>query len=113
VPRLAQLADLQNHGALITDPAQPWHAGDFAPGSAPLSFRLDGEDLAPSPGDNPARDLGRLLVWLIHHANGLGLAVGPEQVLTTGSYTGMAFPDRPGLVAGELAGLPPVMLTLI
>ena len=113
VPRLAQLADLQNHGALITGPAQPWHAGDFSPTSVPLSFRLDDEDLAPGPGDNPAGDLGRLLVWLVHHANGLGLAVGPEQVLTTGSYTGMAFPERGGLVTGELAGLPPVILTLI
>jgi 2-keto-4-pentenoate hydratase len=54
-----------------------------------------------------------LLTWLVNHsAVSRGIAVTPETIITTGSYTGMHFPQEPGVVRGELAGLPPVELEL-
>ena len=107
VPKLNQLADLQNHGALIV--------GEFVAYDADLDFRspqahlvLNGRDVFRSAGTNPAGDPRRLLHWLVGHCNAQNIALPAGTVITAGSYTGMVFPEEAGLVEGEIAGLPAV-----
>ncbi|MBN3726636.1 2-keto-4-pentenoate hydratase, partial [Burkholderia sp. Ac-20379] len=109
VDRFAQLADLQNHGALIVGEPAPYDAR-YPFVSPALSFSFAGEAAAPAAaGSNPAVDPRRLLTWLVNHsAVERGIAVTPEQIVTTGSYIGMVFPAGPGLAEGRFDGLPPI-----
>lgn len=112
VDKLAQLADLQNHGALIVGEAAPYQS--TYPFLAPaMTFTYDGVNLLKAPPANPAGDPRRLLPWLVNHWVGQGLRVEPGMIATTGSYTGIYFPERPGVAVGQVAGLPPVSLTII
>jgi 2-keto-4-pentenoate hydratase len=115
VDKLWQLADLQNHGALVVGEAVEYR-GDFAFAQPEISFAFEGSDIAPKAPfnpHNPAGDPRRLLPWLVNHCTRLGLSLTPETVITTGSYTGMYFPSGPGTAVGTMAGLPPITLTLI
>jgi 2-keto-4-pentenoate hydratase len=112
VDKLCQLADLQNHGALVCGEALAYAAG--FPFTAPsLTFTLDGVDIVKAPVANPAGDPRRLLAWVVNHCTARGMAVGTDVVVTTGSYTGMHFASSPGTLVGEIRGLPPVSLTLV
>ena len=111
VPKLNQLADLQNHGALI--------AGDFVPYRADMDFvtphaqlQIDGEDKFIGTGANPAGDPRRLLHWLVGHCRAQKIALPAGTIITAGSYTGMFFVREPGTVTGTIAGLRPVTVTL-
>lgn len=108
----AQLADLQNHGALVLGEMTGYRA-DF-PFAAPApAFTFDGHDIAgTASGTNPAGDPRRLLAWLVNHASRRGIALPAGTVVTTGSYTGMYFPRAAGTAVGRIAGLPPVSVTL-
>lgn len=111
VDKLAQLADLQNHGALIVGEFSPYR--DDFPFEAPaLRFSFDGHDVVQSTPANPAGDPRRLLTWLVNHATSRGIAVTPATIVTTGSYTGMFFPKNAGTASGRIEGLAPVSLTL-
>lgn len=111
VDKLAQLADLQNHGALIVGEFTPYH--ESFPFTAPsLRFSFDGHDVVESTPANPAGDPRRLLTWLVNHATSRGVAVTPEMIVTTGSYTGMFFPRTAGTASGRIEGLAPVCVTL-
>ena len=109
---LCQLADLQNHGALIVGEFVPYDPR-FPFEQPPLTFTFAGQDIGGSTPVNPAGDPRRLLSWAVNHCLDQGLAVGPELVITTGSYTGAYFLSKPGLAAGEIAGLPPVQVQLV
>lgn len=109
---LIQLADLQNHLALVVGDAVPYDRGAFFE-SLPLLFEYEGHCIASGPCRNPAGDPRRLLPWLVNHACAQGQAIGPEQVLTTGSYTGLYFPETAGHALAEIEGLPPVSLRLV
>lgn len=111
VDKLAQLADLQNHGALIVGEFTPYHE-DFPFVALSLHFSFDGHDAVQTPPANPAGDPWRLLTWLVNHASSRGITVTQEVVVTTGSYTGMFFPDNAGTARGRIEGLAPVSLTL-
>ncbi|NMM01207.1 2-keto-4-pentenoate hydratase [Paraburkholderia sp. RP-4-7] len=111
VDKLAQLADLQNHGALIVGEFTPYRE-DF-PFVAPLArFTFEGRDVVEATPANPAGDPRRLLTWLVNHATSRGIAVTPEMVVTAGSYTGMFFPQSAGTASGLIEGLAPISLTL-
>lgn len=112
VDKLAQLADLQNHGALAVGAVVPY-AADFPFLAPSLSFEFDGVDIANGPPANPAGDPRRLLSWLVNHASGHGIAIVPEMIVTTGSYTSMHFVEQPGTAIGRIEGLPPVQLTMV
>lgn len=112
VDKLAQLADLQNHGALIVGQPVPYQA-TYPFTNPSMTFSYDGADiiLGESPF-NPAGDPRRLLPWLVNHCIGQGVALTPEMIVTAGSYSGVHFPDRPGTAIGQIAGLPPVQLVI-
>lgn len=111
VDKLAQLADLQNHGALIVGEFTPYR-DDFPFVAPSLRFSFDGHDVVEATPANPAGDPRRLLSWLVNHATSRGIAVTPETIVTAGSYTGMFFPRHAGTASGRIEGLAPVSLTL-
>ena len=112
VPKLVQLADLQNHGALIVGEMAAYRH-DFAFAAPQVDLCIDGVPLVRGIGSNPAGDPRRLLGWLVEHCRSKGLMLPAGSIVTTGSYTGMEFPARAGRVTGEIAGLPPVSVDLI
>ncbi|MEZ0600716.1 2-keto-4-pentenoate hydratase [Paraburkholderia sp. IW21] len=111
VDKLAQLADLQNHGALIVGEFTPYRE-DFPFVAPSASFSFEARDVVETTPANPAGDPRRLLTWLVNHATSRGIAVTTEMVVTTGSYTGMFFPKDAGTASGCIEGLAPVSLTL-
>lgn len=106
-PKLNQLADLQNHGALIIGPFIDYR-DDFAFDTPQATLLLNGQSIFSGPGPNPAGDPRRLLPWLVEHCQRHAIALPAGAVITAGSYTGMYFPKKPGTVAGRIAGLPAV-----
>jgi 2-keto-4-pentenoate hydratase len=107
VRKLNQLADLQNHGALII--------GEFIDCRDDFDFRnpqahlvINGQDVFNGPGTNPAGDPRRLLPWLVRHCREQNIALAADTVVTAGSYTGMYFPKESGTVTGWIDGLPAV-----
>lgn len=112
VPKLNQLADLQNHGALILGEFVPYSdAVDFVTPHAQL--QIDGVDVFTGTGANPCGDPRRLLHWLVGHCREQKIALPAGTVITAGSYTGMFFAQGPGQVTGTIAGLPEVAFTLV
>jgi len=112
IDRLWQLADLQNHGALVVgegvryDAAYPF----VTPG---MRFTFDGASAFGGQPANPAGDPRRLLAWVVNHSVSRGVAVEAGTVVTAGSYTGLYLPSSPGVARGEIDGLPPVQLSLV
>jgi 2-keto-4-pentenoate hydratase len=112
VDKLAQLADLQNNGALIVGEFAPYR-DDFPFVAPSLRFSFEERNVVLDAAANPAGDPRRLLPWLVNHcAVHRGVAVTPEMVITTGSYTGMFFPQSAGTASGCIEGLAPVSVTL-
>jgi len=112
VDKLAQLADLQNHGALIVGEEVAYRA-DFPFVSPALQFTFDHANIAAQAVANPAGDPRRLLPWLVNHCTcHRAIAVTPDMIVTTGSYTGMVFPSAAGVARGEIDGLPAVHVVL-
>ena len=113
-PRVApslQLADLQNHGALCVaaaiayDPAYPFD-------QPTTRFEFDGSSVLVATPRNPAGDPRRLLPWLVNHVTSRGAAFTDDIWVTTGSYTGMHFPEAAGVAVGKFEGLPEIRLTV-
>ncbi|MDB5846816.1 MAG: Hydratase/decarboxylase [Rhodoferax sp.] len=104
-PPLAQLADLQSHGALVLGPAAPFDV-------AALDLRRVEAQIFIGPtlakrtlGGNPGVDVWRLLAWLAKHCAARGQPLRKGQIVTTGSCTGMVF-ARPGdAVLADIASL--------
>jgi 2-keto-4-pentenoate hydratase len=102
---LAQLADLQSHGALILgEPAViDLDTLDLRTVQAYLAF--DGQPVASTCGANPAADLWRLVGWLAWHCVQRGQPLRAGQVITTGSCTGMLFAPEGAHVQAQLDGI--------
>jgi 2-keto-4-pentenoate hydratase len=111
VPPLTQLADLQNHGALVVGAAIAY-AEDFPFTSPALRFSAGGKTLFEGQGSNPAGDPRRLLPWVVRHCIAKRLPLPAGSILTTGTYVGAHFSVGPSLVRGEIDGLPPLEFTL-
>jgi 2-keto-4-pentenoate hydratase len=111
VDKLWQLADLQNHGALVVGEAVPYDP-DYPFLAPSLSFTFDGASIFEGKPSNPAGDPRRLLGWTVNHALSQGVTLEAGTVITAGSYTGIHFPARAGVAVGVIDGLPPVELTL-
>lgn len=110
--KLIQLADLQNHGALVVGDAVRYDA-TMSCVDVEATLTADGSKVSPPKVGNPAGDPRRLLPWLVNHACARGLTVTPQQVITTGSYTGMYFVRAGGRFVAEIKGLPAITLDLL
>lgn len=111
VDKLWQLADLQNHGALIVGEGVAYDR-DYPFATPGMHFTFGGASIVEGVPANPAGDPRRLLPWLVNHCVSRGVTVEPGAVLTCGSYTGMYFPAGAGVALGTIDGLPPVELSL-
>ena len=90
VDRLSQLADQQNHGALLVGPpAAAWAGVDAA--REPVRLTIDGEIRAEAVGGNSAGDPVRLLVWLANEGSRAWGGLRAGEAITTGSCTGTLF----------------------
>jgi 2-keto-4-pentenoate hydratase len=111
VAPLLQLADLQNHGALCVAEDVAYDAG--YPFYHPATrFDFNGSSVLVATPRNPAGDPRRLLPWLVNHVTSRGVAFTEDIWVTTGSYTGMHFPEAAGTAVGKFDGLPEIRLKL-
>ncbi|PLZ03983.1 hydratase [Burkholderia sp. WAC0059] len=115
VAPLAQLADAQNNGALVT--GRPKHYGALARSldfvAPELEFSYAGRTLVPRTPGNPAGDPRELLVWFVNHCAAMGITIEPDWTVTTGSYVGAHRIEEPGLVHGRIDGLGEVEFELL
>jgi 2-keto-4-pentenoate hydratase len=111
IPKLLQLADLQNNGALVVNEGVPYRA-DFDYLTPRASFQWGTETVFSGPARNPCGDPRRLVVWLVRTMLARGRRIGAGEILTAGSYTGCRFVTGPGEVKGEFEGLGAVHYTL-
>jgi 2-keto-4-pentenoate hydratase len=111
VDKLLQLADLQNHGALIVG-GQTKYDSHFPFLAPKLDFRFNGERITPNRPANSAGDPRRMLAWAVNRCTTRGRSFAQGTMVTTGTYTGCFFVTRPGTALGEIVGLPPVQLQI-
>ena len=102
---LAQLADLQSHGALVLGEPSPLRASDLDLRRVEAYLAFDGQPVASTYGANPAGDVCRLLAWLATHCARRGKPLRAGQVVTTGSCTGMLFAPEGAQVKAQLKGI--------
>lgn len=102
---LAQLADLQSHGALVLGAASPLSARDLDLRKTEAYLAFDGQPVASTYGANPAGDVWRLLGWLARHCALRGQPLRAGQVVTTGSCTGLLFAPEGAHVQAQLQGI--------
>jgi 2-keto-4-pentenoate hydratase len=109
-PPLAQVADLQTHGALVLGEAAAVapQAVDLRQLLAYLAF--DGQPVASTRGAHPHGDLWALLGWLAVHCTQRGQPLRAGQVVTTGSCSGLLFAPAGAQVEAHLDGLGRVRL---
>ena len=111
VETFTQLADFQNNDALVFGSFVPYK--DTYPFLSPeLSFSFGGTSIVKQPPSNPAGDPRRLLPWLVNQCILKGEKFRQGTIVTTGTYTGVYFPSKPGIAIGLIDGLPPVRLIL-
>ena len=103
---LAQLADLQNHGALVLGQAVPWPAqGPIDLRSLRATLAFDGQPVADARGSHPVGDVLPLLTWLARHARDRGRPLRAGDVVTTGSCTGLLFAWEGARVQADVEGV--------
>lgn len=109
---LAQMADLQSHGALVVGAPAQMNPADLDLRNVEAYLAFDGQPVASTRGANPAGDVWRLLGWLAWHCAQRGHPLRAGQVITTGSCTGMLFAPEGARVQAQLAGIGMVELQL-
>jgi 2-keto-4-pentenoate hydratase len=110
-PALAQLADLQSHGALVLGKACELREPGIDLPTTAAQLLQNGQVAKSTVGGNPADDVWRLLAWLANHCAARGLPLRKGQYVTTGSCTGMLF-ARPGdAVEGRIDSLGQVQVS--
>ena len=109
-PALAQLADLQSHGALVVGAPSRLDVSMVDLREVEAQLRLGNALVTSTKGGNPGRDIWRLLGWLACHCAKRGRPLRAGQVVTTGSCTGMAFANQGDEVHGSITGLGQVHL---
>lgn len=102
---LAQLADLQSHGALVLGEPSALSPQEVDLRTVQAFLAFDGQPVASTRGANPAADIWRLLAWLAFHCVRRGQPLRAGQVVTTGSCTGMLFAPKQARVQAHLAGI--------
>lgn len=107
---LAQMADLQTHGALIVGKPSTVRPADLELKHVEAYLALDGQPVASCRGANPAGDIWRLLAWLAWHAAQRGRPLRAGDIVTTGSCSGMLYAGEGMHVLADLKGIGSVEL---
>jgi 2-keto-4-pentenoate hydratase len=107
---LAQLADLQTHGALVLGAPAPLEAAGLDLRRIEAYLAFDGQPVASTYGAHADGDLWRLLRWLASHCAARGQPLRAGQVVTTGSCTGLLFAPEGATVQAQLKGIGLVQL---
>jgi len=107
---LAQLADLQCHGALVLGNPSALAPDELDLRGVEASLRFGTTLAARTQGGNPAQDAWRLLAWLALHCARRGQPLRAGQIVTTGSCTGLLGAPMDASVRGEVTGLGAVEL---
>jgi 2-keto-4-pentenoate hydratase len=102
---LAQVADLQTHGALVVGEPSTLRPADLDLREVVAYLAFDGQPVASCRGANPAGDVWRLLGWLAWHSARRGRPLRAGDVVTTGSCTGLLFAGEGMHVLAELDGI--------
>ena len=107
---LAQLADLQSHGALVLGQPAAVRPQDLDLRTLEASLTFDGKPVAHTRGGNTAQDIWYLLGWLATHCAQRGCPLLAGQIVTTGSCTGMLVAPDGTHVRAQLEGIGDVEL---
>ena len=102
---LAQLADLQCHGALVLGSPSAFVPAQLDLHTAEASLHFGTASAAHSHGGNPAQDVWRLMSWLARHCAQRGQPLRTGQIVTTGSCTGLLTAPMGMTVRGEIVGV--------
>ena len=102
---LAQLADLQSHGALVVGADTGLAANSVDLRKLQAELRINGQLVANTVGGNPAADVWHLMRWLAWHCTQRGQPLRAGQLVTTGSCTGMLFAPAGAQVAARIVGV--------
>ncbi len=108
---LTQLADFQNHGALIVGELVDYDQA-FPYMEVAVELQLDQHPLFSGSGKNNAGDPRRLLPWLVNHCRRFDVPLIAGDLVTCGSYVGVHFPNATGAVNGRIGTLPPISFDL-
>lgn len=109
--KLALLADNQANGAFCYGAGvAAWREVDFL--RQPASLAIDGATVASAVGGNAAGHPRRLLAWLANHLSRRGRGIAADDIVTTGTHTGLVF-AAPGATARvQFPGIGEASLTL-
>lgn len=99
---LAQLADLQCHGALVLGSPSTLASAQVNLRTVVASLSFGTASAAHTHGGNPAQDVWRLLSWLALHCAERGQPLRAGQIVTTGSCTGLLNAPLSVRVRGEV-----------
>jgi 2-keto-4-pentenoate hydratase len=102
---LAQMADLQTHGALVIGEPSTMKPADLDLRKVEAYLAFDGQPVASCRGANSGGDVWRLLSWLAWHAAQRGRPLRAGDVVTTGSCSGMLFAGEGMHVLADLKGI--------
>ena len=105
------LADSLSHGALVIGAHVPPRPA-LAMVEQSVELRVDERRLTLAKGSNPAGSPYRLIAWLANHAASRYGGLRKNQIVTTGSWTGMQFVAAGGRVSGCFPGIGDVMVSL-
>ena len=103
------LADLQSHGAMVIGASIPMPAAS-ALESVHARLDIDGARLVDG-GGNPAGDIIDLLVWVANHPAPGGRSLRAGDLVTTGSFTGLATLQPGGPAEARFSGIGSVSVT--
>jgi 2-keto-4-pentenoate hydratase len=101
-PFLDRVADFMSNGAFVAGEPQPrWREFDLTAIEAELA--IDGRSTVRRAGGHPTKDP---LLPAVALANALraGTGIGKDQIVTTGTYTGLHFAQPGQSISGRFAG---------
>jgi 2-keto-4-pentenoate hydratase len=99
---LSMLADFAAHGCFVLGPSVPgWRARDFAAQPVELAF---GARTVASRTGHPGGDMIRMLQYLADEGARWAGGVMAGQIVTTGSWTGLTFPEIGEAVTARFPG---------
>jgi 2-keto-4-pentenoate hydratase len=109
-PPLAQLADMQSHGALVLGEPAALDVSSLDLRQVEARLEFDGQVVAQRRGGNPAAEVWRMLAHLALHCEQRRMPLTPGQIVTTGSCTGMLFAPVGSHVSANVMGIGRVAL---